>query len=201
MKFLDYCYSQHDFWSRGETIISPKNIFTKEPILKTRARKDFNALIDSLPDYLMLSKYRGANTRVIMVHLSCGTVWKVEPRAFKNQGTRCPRCAHKGISNLEKAVAKKLQEMNISYLREYRFSDCKDKHPLPFDFVLLDDKGNIFMALEVDGKQHEKPYEFFGGQKAFDTQKKHEAIKENYCRKHNIEFRRINRDDLNSLNI
>ncbi len=44
----------------------------------------------------------------------------------------------------------------------------------------------------IIGKQHFKPVEFFGGQKAFELLQKCDKIKNNYCNTNNIPLLRVN---------
>ena len=91
-------------------------------------------------------------------------------------------------SYLEKAIRHSL-EMNplvISFQVEKKFDDCRDKVPLRFDFRV-----NKSFLIEADGKQHEEAVEFFGGQEAFELQKKHDKIKTEYCKTHGIPLLRI----------
>ena len=36
----------------------------------------------------------------------------------------------------KKTICDTLQELNITYIEQYRFNDCRDRRPLPFDFYL-----------------------------------------------------------------
>lgn len=78
----------------------------------------------------------------------------------------------------EVLIATILKEGNIRYIEQYKTDDCRDTLPLPFDFYLPDH--NVF--IEYDGMQHFEPIEYFGGTKHFEMQKKHDEIKEAYCK-------------------
>lgn len=103
----------------------------------------------------------------------------------------CPQCNeyNKQNSRLSQKVEKYLIENNIEYIREYKFDNCKNKRPLPFDFYIP----SLKMVIEVNGRQHyEKAY--FGGcteeeaEKKLITTKKHDAIKIEFCKKNNIKY-------------
>lgn len=104
-----------------------------------------------------------------------------------------------GLLNKSKGefiIANYLKDNNIVYTEQYRFLDCKDKYPLPFDFAVW--KDNDLILIEYDGIQH---FEFSG--KDWNTEehfiyiKKHDELKNNYCREHNIKLFRINyKDDI-----
>lgn len=164
---------------------------------KKRSHREFLEEVLELTgfEYTVLSIYEGANTKVLIRHNRCGTRWKVNANNFL-RGSRCPACAHKGFSKLSNKVASWLDSQNISYKREVRFNSCRDTFPLPFDFALLDNSGKIMMLLEVDGKQHSQSVDYFGGEESFRKVKKHDNIKENFCKDNGIPFRRIDYKEL-----
>ena len=58
-------------------------------------------------------------------------------------------------SRYEQMVANFLDEQNIPYKREFKFTDCRKKRLLPFDFCLWYDSPNRVL-IEVDGELHYK---------------------------------------------
>lgn len=91
----------------------------------------------------------------------------------------CPYCIE---TRGEKIIRRKLESNKINIISQYRFKDCKNKNPLPFDFYLPD----YDMCIEYHGRQHYEPVEFFGGKKNFNEQRKRDKIKERYCKENNI---------------
>lgn len=105
---------------------------------------------------------------------------------FKQGKIRCNSCTNKD-SELESLVSKWLDENKINYVREYKFSNCKDKRCLPFDFK-IEINGEIRL-IEIDGIFHyEKQY---NDSKRFELQQKHDKIKNEYCIRNNIKLLRI----------
>ena len=51
-------------------------------------------------------------------------------------------------------MAQILSKYNIPFKREYKFADCVDKRPLPFDFALFNDVGELIGLIENNGDQH-----------------------------------------------
>lgn len=47
-----------------------------------------------------------------------------------------------------------LTRLNIPFKREYRFEDCRDKKPLPFDFALFNNNDELIGLIENNGSQH-----------------------------------------------
>ena len=90
-------------------------------------------------------------------------------------------CSH---SNGERDIAKLLMENNIQFAKEYTFPDLVDKGRLRFDFAIF--KNNqLSHLIEFNGAQH---YEQPQGSWAigFEELKKHDIMKQEYCKKHNI---------------
>ena len=63
-----------------------------------------------------------------------------------------------------------------------RFSDCRYKLPLPFDFYLLD----YNICIEYHGIQHYEPRSKFGGEIEYEKTILRDTIKKEYCLKQNI---------------
>lgn len=128
----------------------------------------------------------------------CGNVWNTKGVNI-NSGHGCPKC---NMSNYEKRVELSLIHNNITYTTQYKFNDCRDKLPLPFDFYLP--KLNIL--IEVDGQGHYMPINFNGAsdeksQKSYQKTVSHDKIKTQYCEFNNIKLIRIPYYDLDNKNI
>ena len=87
----------------------------------------------------------------------------------------------------EKRIEDVLNLMNISYINQYRFDDCRYKYPLPFDFYLPKYK----ICIEYDGEQHYESIEQFGGEEYLKDVQLKDEIKTKYCKKHKIKLIRI----------
>lgn len=99
-----------------------------------------------------------------------------------NDGGRCA-AGNRQPSCYESIVISFLDELNIPYKREFKFSNCRGKkRPLPFDFCLNYDKNNK-MLIEIDGERHYKKY--------FSELIEYDKIKDGYCKHHNIPLLRI----------
>ena len=114
----------------------------------------------------------------------CGAEMLLTQKQFRGGKYRCDKCT-KIRSGLELKVQQYLIKNKINFIEQYKLKDCKDKLPLPFDFYLTD--YNVF--IEVDGKQHFKPV--LGGKESFETRKKHDDIKNQYCKENNLTLIRI----------
>lgn len=75
-----------------------------------------------------------------------------------NRGNGCPTCQE---SRGENKIAQVLISLGISFIREKRFDNCKDKRTLPFDFYFMIDKQTFL--IEYQGRHHYEPINYFGG--------------------------------------
>ena len=82
-----------------------------------------------------------------------------------------------------------LQKYNVPFKEQKTFPDCIYKKRLKFDFYI--ELNNERICIETDGEQHDRPVEYFGGQKTFELQKIKDKIKDDYCKNNNIRLIRI----------
>lgn len=97
-------------------------------------------------------------------------------------------------SYLEAAVSEYLTLHNVEFRREYTFSECKFKNTnrhAKFDFYISD-----IGVIEVDGKQHFKAVNWFGGLTDFKKTQKRDTLKTNFCETHGIPLLRIRYDQM-----
>lgn len=118
----------------------------------------------------------------------------------------CPKCKE---SKGEKRIRIFFESNNIPYIKNKRFSDCKYKNPLPFDFYL--EKLNLL--IEFDGEQHTTGFRFYrkknGGSVIATTKKQklkgleliemRDSIKTEYCIEKNITLLRISYKDYENI--
>ena len=59
-----------------------------------------------------------------------------------------------------------LDGSNLRYKPQYIFTDLLSDAGgyLPYDFAIFNNSEKVVRLIEFDGKQHEKPYDFFGGE-------------------------------------
>lgn len=91
----------------------------------------------------------------------------------------CPTCS---ASHGERKIREWLLEEGMSFKQEFKFADCRNIQPLPFDFAVFTNDGLVL--IEYQGKHHYEPVSFGGTTKAVDIHedtKKHDEIKRRYC--------------------
>lgn len=129
-----------------------------------------------------LSVYLNQSTKVKIICKKHGCFEQRPNSHLRNQG--CPYCNEsKGENN----ICNILESKNIKYIRQYKFNDCMNILPLPFDFYLPDYK----TCIEFDGIQHFKPIDFWGGKQNLNYIKNNDNIKNEYCKNNNIKLIRI----------
>lgn len=136
-------------------------------------------------NYQVLGQYVNRVTKIKLLHKQCGHIYEASPGQFI-QGERCPVCCE---SKGETFIRKWLQKNNITFERQYKFPDCRDKQELFFDFKV--NKNEKIVLLEYDGIQHFQSVKFFGGQEGFEKIKKRDKIKDDYCKNNNYDLFRF----------
>ena len=115
----------------------------------------------------------------------CGNTFYTTFDAVKYNGrVLCQKCS-KNMSNLEYKVKTYLEENNIKYIPQKRFSKCKLKRSLPFDFYLVD----YNYVIEVNGQQHYyENAEFFHSERTLQEQQEVDQYKKQFCIDNNIGY-------------
>lgn len=112
-----------------------------------------------------------------------------------SKGSGCKKCKE---SRGERVIREFLIKNNIDFISEYKFPDCKNKLPLPFDFYLPE----LNICIEFNGAQHYKPVKYWGGEVVLKKVKFRDKIKKEYCKLNNIPLIiiRYNEDLLKKMN-
>ncbi len=152
-----------------------------------RYKKSHQKFLEELqtinPDIAPLEEYHNNKTKMLFQCLVCNYEWKTAPNTVL-MGCGCPNCAS---SRGEKSIKKWLEKKQVKFEQQKRFDDCRDKRSLPFDFFLPQEN----KCIEYDGEQHYVPKKRFGGEVGFENTKKHDQIKNEYCKINNIPLLRI----------
>ncbi len=139
--------------------------------------------------FKVVGKYINSTTKIEIKCTKCDCQIYRKPNALLCKLNKCPNC--ESSSSGEVAVAKWLNDSNKEYIQEYKFKDCKNILPLPFDFYLP----NYNLLIEYDGEGHYEPFRFSKNKQKmldkFNQQKKHDNIKNTYCKINNIKLLRI----------
>ena len=145
--------------------------------------------------YTLLSEYKNSTSK-IMLQCPNNHEYETEWSNFQ-QGRRCPICNE---SKGEKKVTEVLNKYNVKYIFQHKFNDCKFKNKLPFDFYLPD----YDICIEYDGQQHFEPIDFSGKGYEYALDRFiscviNDTIKNDYCKKNNINLIRISYKDFDKI--
>lgn len=125
----------------------------------------------------------------------CGNICYCSVSHLKSGNNKSCGCV---LSIGERLTASLLGDLKIDYIRQATFESCRfsDTNKMAkFDFFLC----KLGYIIEIDGKQHYEPVEFFGGEERFHIQLKHDAFKNQWCRENGIPLIRIPYWKLNAL--
>lgn len=101
-------------------------------------------------------------------------------------------CSECNMSKGEYQIREILRKLSIKYEPEYTDSLCRNVLPLPFDFGILDEAGNLVGLVEYQGKQHFEHVNFSGKfteevmQKNLVQCQKTDKIKKDWCKSNGI---------------
>ena len=145
-------------------------------------------VLNKTTDIEVVGHYINIYTPILHKCKVCGNEWFTSPNNIL-YGYGCPRC-NKSLG--EKKIIQWCNDNNINYIPQYKFDDCRDKKPLPFDFYLPE----YNLCIEYDGDQHFRPVDFSGRDKEralsqFATIQLHDELKNKYCEQNNIPLLRI----------
>lgn len=141
--------------------------------------------IDSINGNELLNKEDYKSTKIynLNIRCSCGNVFTTSFDCYTKGVQRCYSCSCRE-SLREREIRNLLENYKIEHIQEYKFEDCRDTLPLPFDFYLP----NYNLCIEFDGQHHYHPV---FGEKHYETTIKHDKIKNQYCKDNNINLLRI----------
>ena len=151
--------------------------------IKRMSYEDVEKYIEKQGYLLLSDKYKNAHQK-LLIQCPHGHIFTMNFDKFKS-GQRCPICIG---SNGEKEIRSCLNDLEIDFVEQKRFGDCRSILPLPFDFYIP----SLNICIEYDGEQHYLK-NCFGdkdGKALLETQKRDE-IKTQYCKENNIKLIRI----------
>lgn len=140
-------------------------------------------------EYSRVSEYNGINNKIIVRHNLCKNLISQTPKVILSQRFGCKFCK---MTAGESRISIALEELNIKYIFQKSFPECKDKYSLPFDFYFQINNNDF--AIEYDGRQHYIP--IFGHSDEeknsnLNKSKLHDEIKNKFCKENNIHLLRI----------
>ena len=157
--------------------------------------KKYGSILINKDDYISWN-YKNLN----VICKECGNVFTTSYNAFMAHGGQvCSKCTS-NMSKGERAIKKFLDFNNIKFDMQFRFNDCKNIIPLPFDFYLYD----YNTCIEYDGEGHYIPIKRgritdLEAQEVLESVKLRDNIKTYYCKCNNIKLIRIPYYNFNNI--
>jgi len=155
-----------------------KEIFIKKAKNKHKNKYDYNNI-----------NYTGSKNKVIITCPIHGD-FKVKPNNHIANKTGCPICK---LSKGELKIAKLLNDLNISFKREYNIPDSNTK--FRYDFYLPD----LNILIEYDGRQHFEPVTAWGGEKELLNIQKRDKTKNKIAKEKGYKLIRIKYTEINNI--
>jgi len=195
------CKCGKSFKSKFNTIKNSKYKVCKECSIKLEADKrtlsneEFLERFKKLnsDEYDILNSYSKNINYIQVKHKICGGVYNIKPKTLLNKATICPYC---NMSKGEDKISYFLKQNNIKFITQFRFDDCRNKNPLPFDFYLPD--YNILLEYDGEYHYHIKPNKTIQRYMAL---RKNDMIKNKFCReKEGLKLVRIPYWEYKSIN-
>lgn len=126
--------------------------------------------------------YVNSKSKVDIICKKHGKFSKIATSHLMGEG--CPICK---TSKGESKIYSFLSNINIKYITQHKFKECRYIRQLKFDFYLPE----YNICIEYDGIQHYKPVDVFGGEEDHKKVLMYDSIKTKYCQENNIKLIRI----------
>lgn len=146
----------------------------------------------------VLNRYQKNNKQnkpMWVCQCECGNILIVNGESLKKGYTQSCGCI--GNSLGQNKIRQILLTNHINFQQEVKFDDLKDQSYLRFDFGIYDSKNNLVKLIEYDGRQHTDETSIWYNE----TLKKHDKMKDEYCKIHNIKLQRISFLDFDKINL
>lgn len=125
----------------------------------------------------------------------CGNTTVTSGKRLRNGTTNSCGCIN---SIKETIITQLLTDNKIIFTRQFYFDNLKNITPLRFDFAIYNSNLKLVGLIEYNGEQHYLTYE--RGRYTFEVLekiKRHDKMKINYCKEHNIPLLILNKDNYN----
>lgn len=145
----------------------------------------------------MTDKRRSGGDVIWKCLCDCGNITYASASELRNNRIKSCGCL-KSIG--EKTINKILTDNNIIFKKEYCFADLKDEGLLRFDFAIFENN-KLKYLIEYDGNIHTNKKGAWNGHLDYDVLHKHDLMKNEYCKQHNIPLIRIPYTQLKKLTL
>mgnify|MGYP004650252201 FL=1 len=159
--------------------------------------EDAKAQLDSLFEgQIELLEYKGQLEQNYYRCKKCGKIFK-RKQVCMMTSKGCPSCDKKKSFG-EKLMGQILNDNHIIFEEQFVAPDFPHQR---FDFVVFDKNKQIQYFIEVQGEQHFKPVEIWGGEKGLQRQQARDNKKREYCKRMGIPLYEIISEKQQLLNL
>ena len=162
--------------------------------------KQLEDLTGQIFGQLIVLEYAGSdrNRSSWRCECSCGNIVVVNQMELKHGDTLSCGCLKSSFG--EQQIEKILKEQNLSYQKEFTFSDLVSENniPLRFDFAVFENDKLLYL-IEYDGEQHYQDKTSKIWTDSLEKRQKRDKIKNQYCLDNNINLYRIPYWEKNNL--
>lgn len=122
----------------------------------------------------------------------CGKTTKVLALLLTGGLTKSCGCVH--VSHPERVMKNYLSGLGVQYQSQYAISGLIGigGGMLRFDFAILNEDQTIKCLVEIDGEQHRKALDYFGGMPKYERVVANDNIKNSWCESNDVCLIRIN---------
>lgn len=177
-----------NFKNSKQTLCNDCNLNNRAELLKSPYDEiKYYVEVESQSGCKLISKQYKNSKSPLRLKCKCGKPFSRTFSNFKKGQVLCKDCS-KTISKGERKIINILDKFDINYHFQYKFNDCRNKNPLPFDFAIFNNSNKLLFVIEFQGVQHYEPIKHFGDIKSFKTRINNDRLKLNYCNENNIEI-------------
>lgn len=176
------------------TTSSPCKLVTKEktgcPRCAGQERKTYDMFVSEMRavhgDSIEVVSYTSTQVPARLKCTKCDREWDSLASNCLYSGKGCINCESKHKREDELEILLRAKFNNVE--RYVRFDGLVGVGGglLSYDFLVVSDTGKYL--IEHQGIQHEKPIEYFGGKRQFETQKEHDNRKKDYAQNNGYQY-------------
>lgn len=179
-----YNYNYKNFYENYGCVFCGIPIGMNNRHNKFKEDEEFNILLNcSFPNVVLIDDYTTRDSEMKFHCEECNRNFIKTGLSVLEVG--CPYCRESKYKG-ENLLARILDNHNIIYTRQdsYGCINPKTSRELYYDFIIEHNDKLIFV--EIQGKQHYEPIDFFGGEDSYEGVVYRDEVKQKYAKEHGI---------------
>ncbi|MBU3186667.1 hypothetical protein [Clostridium estertheticum] len=194
---------QHICWANFLTQGCKFCSLERQIIKATKTDEQFRKELEALhgDKFTLLEKYTKANNKIKIHCNDCNSDFYQKASHLLEGYLGC-NCREKSFG--EKLIKEYFQDEHVDFEQEYRFPDCRNIKPLPFDFAIFNKEKVIIYMIEFQGRQHYSDTHWSKdiekSAQAFKQRQINDNIKRQYCMDKKIKLLEIPYWEIKNIN-